>query len=76
MILVTRLNDSEIVVNCDHILTIEHTPDTVLTLTTGARVLVKESVEEVVNRIVAFRRRISSGPRVLRLATSPENMEA
>ena len=76
MISVTRLDGREMVVNSDHILTVEHTPDTVLTLTTGARVLVKESVEEIVERTVVFRRRIGAGARVLRLAPPPENVEA
>ena len=61
MIVLTRLDGKEIVVGGDHILYVESTPDTVLTLTTGTHLMVKESVEEVVNRVVAFRHRILVG---------------
>lgn len=62
MILVTRLDGSELVINVDLILTIERTPDTVLTLTTGDRFMVKESLDEIVSRAVSYRYRISQGP--------------
>ena len=58
MISVTRLNHSAIVLNSDLIEHIESTPDTVISLTTGERILVLESPEEVVDRIIGFRRRI------------------
>jgi flagellar protein FlbD len=66
MILVTRLDGKELVVNADHILTVEHTPDTVLHLTGGLTLMVREPVEEVVERVVAFRRRVLGGPEVRR----------
>ena len=62
MILVTRFDGSELVVNVDLILTIERTPDTVLTLTTGDRIMVKETLAEIVERAVTYRFRISQGP--------------
>jgi len=62
MILVTRFDGSELVVNVDLILTIERTPDTVLTLTTGDRIMVRETLEEIVERAVTYRFRISQGP--------------
>jgi len=62
MILVTRLDGREIAVNCDLVATVERTPDTMLTLTNGTRLLVREGIDEVVDRVVAFRRRI--GPQV------------
>ena len=58
MIALTKLDGTELVVNCDQILTVERTPDTLLTLASGDHLLVKESVEDVVARTVAFRRRI------------------
>ncbi|MEN9800500.1 MAG: hypothetical protein RL653_4197 [Pseudomonadota bacterium] len=61
MIAVTRLDGSEFLVNDDLILQVERTPDTVLTLSTGLRLLVKESPEEIVRRVVDFRRRIQAG---------------
>ena len=56
MIHLTRLDNVPVVVNCDLIESIEATPDTLLTMTTGKKILVRESVDEVVERTVAFRR--------------------
>ncbi len=47
MIDVTKLNGVNITVNADLIETIEETPDTVLTLTTGKKIIVKESRQDV-----------------------------
>jgi flagellar protein FlbD len=58
MIRVTRLNSSPLILNSDLIEHIETTPDTVITLTTGQSLRVRESAEEVVQRIVEFRRSI------------------
>lgn len=58
MIKLTRLNGKEFVLNDDLIEMMEATPDTVITMTNGSKVVVSESVEEVIERIVAFRRRI------------------
>ncbi len=67
MIQLTRLNHQEITVNSDLIEHIEATPDTVIALTTGQRLMVLESPSEIVRRVVDFRRSIS----VLR-APAPE----
>ncbi len=58
MIQLTRLNNRPLVVNSDLIKFIENTPDTVITLITGEKVVVSESTEEVLDQIVGFRRRI------------------
>lgn len=58
MIRLTRLNHVPLVLNCDLIEHIEETPDTVVTLTTGQILRVRESADQVVARIVEFRRRI------------------
>ena len=58
MISVTRLNDTEIIVNSDMIEFIESTPDTILTLTDGKKLIVKEKPEELVEKIIKFRRRV------------------
>jgi flagellar protein FlbD len=62
MIALTRLDGTEIVVNTDLIVTVERTPDTMLTLVTGGRILVRESVEEVVERSTGYRQRVYRGP--------------
>ena len=59
MITLTKLNDRDIVVNCDLIEMIENTPDTTLTMTTGKKILVTDTVEEVLDKVVAFKGRIS-----------------
>jgi len=56
MIPLTRLNHQAFVVNADLIKFIEATPDTLLTLTSGERILVKESTEEVIRRVVQYGR--------------------
>ena len=60
MIRLTRLNRVPLVLNSDLIEQIEVTPDTVITLTTGQKMIVLESANEVVRRIVAFRRAIQN----------------
>lgn len=62
MIAVTRFDGTELVVNVDLVVTVERTPDTVLTLTTGDRIMVRESLEQVVERAINFRHRIQQGP--------------
>jgi flagellar protein FlbD len=61
MIHLTRLSHIPLVVNSDLIEHIEVTPDTVVVLTTGQKFLVLESAEEIVERIVQFRRRFTCG---------------
>ncbi|MBE3579244.1 MAG: flagellar FlbD family protein [Caldanaerobacter subterraneus] len=58
MIYVTRLNDEEFVVNADLIEFIEKTPDTVISLTTGKKIVVKETPEEVIERVIQYKRKI------------------
>jgi flagellar protein FlbD len=58
MIRLTRLNHVPMVLNSDLIEHIDVTPDTVITLTSGQILRVRESADEVVERIVAYRRRI------------------
>ena len=61
MIALTRLNGSVFVLNADLIETIEATPDTVISLVTGKKYVVREKVEEVIDRIVEFRRKTGVG---------------
>ena len=58
MIHLTRLNQTPLVLNADLIEHIETTPDTVVTLTTGQRFIVRESATEIIERVKAFRRSI------------------
>jgi flagellar protein FlbD len=58
MIRLTRLNHALMVLNSDLIEHIDVTPDTVITLTTGQILRVRETADEVIGRIVDFRRRV------------------
>lgn len=60
MIELTKLatqKDEKIVVNADLIEFVEHTPDTLISTTTGKKFMVRESVEEVIEKVVVYRRR-------------------
>ena len=61
MIQLTRLNNLGLLVNCDLIKFVETAPDTVLTLTSGEKIVVRESLEEVLARLVEFRRTVLQG---------------
>ncbi len=61
MIQLTRLNSHPLVVNSDLIKTIEYAPDTVITLVNGEKIVVRETGEEILARIVEFRRRVLDG---------------
>lgn len=57
MIKVSRLkSDDDFVVNAELIETIEETPDTVVTLTSGKKLIVEESMDEIVRRVMDYRR--------------------
>jgi flagellar protein FlbD len=71
MIRLTRLNRVPLVLNSDLIEHIDVTPDTVITLTTGQILRVRETAEEVIHRIVDFRRQIF-GPDGLPTGNSEE----
>lgn len=58
MISVTKLNDKEIVINCELIELIESNPDTTITMTTGRKIIAKESVDDIVAKTIEFKRKI------------------
>ncbi len=62
MIFVTRLDGHEMLVNQNLISMAEATPDTVLTFTTGSKLMVKERLAEIADRIVAYERRVHATP--------------
>jgi len=55
MIKVTKLNGRELVVNADLIEFIESTPDTLISLTTGRKIMVLEGLDEVIRMAVSYR---------------------
>ncbi|MGH9658111.1 MAG: flagellar FlbD family protein [Bryobacteraceae bacterium] len=66
MIKLTRLNTQPFVLNADLIEHLEATPDTVITLITGQKLMVHESADDVIERVIAYRREILAGPGVTR----------
>jgi flagellar protein FlbD len=61
MIDLTRLNGHRLIINCDLIKIAEATPDTTLTLITGEKLIVLETCDELMQRIVAYRSSVLSG---------------
>jgi len=58
VIVLQRLNGGTVMVNSDLIEAVEETPDTVVTLTSGNKLLVRDSMLEIQKKIVDFKRRI------------------
>ena len=56
MIRLTRLNGTEFLLNCDLIKFVEQTPDSVVTLTSGEKMVVKEDPDVIVERVVEYGR--------------------
>jgi flagellar protein FlbD len=69
MINVTRLDGSEVVVNAELIELIEAKPDTHLTLTNGRQLIVSEAADEVVARVIAYRRSAYGPFRAVQIAS-------
>lgn len=63
MIVVHRLNGKEFVVNCELIKYVEATPDTVLTLTDNEKIMIKESVSEVLAATLKYKQDVFQFPR-------------
>jgi len=57
MIHLTRLNNQPLIVNADLIKFIENLPDTVITLLTGDKLVVREAADDIIERIVQYHRR-------------------
>jgi len=62
MIKLTRLNNSFIVVNSDLIEFVEETPDTIVTLTTGQKIIVRETADDVIDKVIGYKKRIFIEP--------------
>ncbi len=58
MIKLTKLNDSVFILNSTLIESIEETPDTVITLTTGKFLIVKETEDEIIEKVISYNKQI------------------
>jgi len=63
MIELTKLQNTKIVVNAEMIEFIESTPDTLITTSTGKKLMVQESVEKVIELVIAYKRKCLEIPR-------------
>jgi flagellar protein FlbD len=61
MIHLTRINRAPLVLNSDLIEYIEKTPDTVVSLTNGVKLLVRESPDEIVEKVIEYRHNLLKG---------------
>jgi flagellar protein FlbD len=61
MIQLTRLNNNPLTVNSDLIKFIEQAPDTVITLVNGEKIVVRENAQDVLERIIQYRRSVLQG---------------
>jgi len=55
MIRLTKINGQEFFINCDLMEFIESTPDTIISLTTGKKVIVKETAEDIIEKVIEFK---------------------
>ena len=58
MIRLTRLNGHVFVLNAEMIQEVEATPDTIVTLTNGQKIMIREPVDEVRDAVIAYKREI------------------
>ena len=65
MIRLSRINHAPLVLNADMIEHVEITPDTVIAMMNGQKFVVTESVDEVIRKVIDFRRSISELPQIM-----------
>ena len=70
MIRLTRINRVPLVLNADLIEHVETTPDTVIAMTNGQKFMVMESADQVIEKVIEFRRAIARRPEVLAASDS------
>ncbi len=61
MIVCKKINGQNIYINAELIEFIESTPDTIITTTTGKKIIVLDTVEEIIERIVKYKKKIFEG---------------
>ncbi|WML35435.1 flagellar FlbD family protein [Clostridium sp. OS1-26] len=61
MIKITGLDNKEFIINSEHIEKLEQIPESVVTLTNGHKYLVKESNDEIIKKVIEYKRKIFIG---------------
>jgi flagellar protein FlbD len=59
MIFITKLDNKKVVINAELIELIEQTPETMITTTTGKKVIVKETIEQVVDLVKKYKKELN-----------------
>ena len=62
MIEVTRFNQKTFILNCEWIETVEATPDTIITLTNGKKLVVAENVEDIIRKVIEYKQKVLFRP--------------
>ena len=75
MIKLTRFDGSEVAVNAELIKFVESTPDTIVTLTSDQKLLVLETVDEVIEKVLRYRR-LAYGQAPAKIDRSEEKEES
>ncbi len=70
MIRVTRLDGSELTINCELLETVEATPDTVVSLVNNHKLVVRESVDDIVGRVLDYKTKTHACPLLLERAAA------
>lgn len=76
MIRATTLSGRQIAINAELIKSAEATPDTIVTMTTGSTMIVRESLEEIIRRIIEYQREIRKSPLTAATPAHPETSES
>ena len=72
MIKVAKINGKEFVINAELIEMMESTPDTIVTLTTGRKLVLRDKLDDVINRVIAYRKAVTSTVSVIEKRTAAE----
>ena len=71
MIQVKKINQQEIVVNCELIETIEFCPHAVISMTSGQKIIIDQDPEEIIRKVIEYKRAIGSRPIEFRTENAP-----
>ena len=74
MILVKKINQQDIIVNCELIQTIEFSPHAVITLVNGEKIIIDETAESIIRKVIEYKRSI--GQRKLEIRSESAKIEA
>ena len=74
MITLKKLNNTDLIINAELIEFIESTPDTLISTTTGKKIMVKETPREVIDKVIAYKQEIFPLKKFKKLTEDEINM--